>query len=226
MTKATTNYEAFWVPGLDDNNVDPDDALTVAFQWLRGAERKHGGTGVLVMNAVLMRRNRALLGSAPWEIVSPRSQRPRGQGPVLAIWPEARTLELAESLAFGTALCAIAGTLFDISPWIRRTGASCLAEGFEVAAPVSLHKETADSLDHMVFFGGHNSFLGGGEKEVAIRTLREIAHRRDAPSREAIEEYLRSTGKTDSDGAERAGKWYDEIRQGKRHRDYAGRIIN
>ncbi len=43
--------------------------------------------------------------------------------------------------------------------------------------------------------------------------------------REAIVGYLWSTGETEADGAERAGRWYEEIRQGKRHRDDGGRII-
>jgi hypothetical protein len=59
----------------------------------------------------------------------------------------------------------------------------------------------------------------------AIRRLRAIADRPDAPSRQAIESYLRASGKTDGDGATRAGKWYHEIRHGTRHRDYRGQEI-
>lgn len=223
--QAAVHYQAFWVPGLDEDKVDPDDALEVAFAWLREAERQYGGTGVLVMNAALMRGNRPALASAPWEIVSPRTQRPRGQGPVLGVWPVERTLELAESMAFRAALCVIPGSLFAIAPWIRRTRATCLVEGFEVAAMTNLPAEVVESLDHMLFFGGHNSFLGGGEKEDAIRRLREIARRPDAPTREETEEHIRSQGATDADGAERIGRWYDEVRQGRRHRDYSGRTI-
>lgn len=222
--KIPPRYEAFWLPGLDED-VDPDEVLAIAFGWLRSAERKHGGTGILVMNAVQMRGNRPILSTAPWDIVSPRSRRPHGRGPVLAVWPEERTLELAEMLALDSALCAMAGTLFDIAPWIRRSGAACLVEGFEVARGTELPAEISRSLDHMLFFGGHNSFLGGGEKEDAIRRLREIARRPDAPPRDAIVEYLRSTGETDADGAERVGKWYEEIQLGKRHLDYARRVI-
>src|SRR5439155_6829700 len=66
----------------------------LSFDWLRAAEREHRGAGVLVMSASVMRRNRPLLGSAPWDIVSRRTHRPRGRGPILAIWPSAPTLEL------------------------------------------------------------------------------------------------------------------------------------
>lgn len=221
----TTHYEAFWIPGLENDDIDPDDALELGFGWLRQAERKHGGAGVLVMNASLMRRNRPLLADAPWDIVSPRSQRPGGSGPVLAVWPVSKTLELAEYLAFGTALCVIPGTLFEIAPWIRRTGATCLAEGFMVEAGEQMSAEVRERLDHMLSFDGHNGFIGAGGKEYTIRTLREISLRPDAPTSDAIEEYLAGSGETTADGAARAAKWYDEIREGKRHLDYARRRI-
>lgn len=220
-----TNYEAYWVPGLDDEAFDPDDALALAFEWLGQAERQHGGVGVLVMNAASMRRNRPLLGSAPWDIVSTRTHRQPGSGPVLAVWPVARTLELAEQLAFGTALCVIPGTLFDLSPWIRRTGAKCLADGFAFDPGEAISAEVRDELDQMLSFDGHNGFLGAGGKEYAIRTLRDISRRADAPTSEAIEEYLAGSGATNAKGAARAAKWYDEIREGKRHLDYARRPI-
>jgi len=220
----TDRYEAAWCPGLADD-FDPDKSLEIAYDWLRDAERRLGGRGVLAMNAALMRRNSTMLERAPWDIVSPLTHRPHGVGPVLAVYPSDKTLDFAEDLARGSALCVIGGTIFDVAPWVRRTGATCLVEGFEVGAQTALPAEVTESLDHMLFFGGHNSFLGGGEKEDAIRRLHEIARRRDAPTREAIEEYLHSTGKTDSNGVRRAGRWYGEIQQGKRHRDYRGQII-
>lgn len=220
-----TIYAAYWIPGLDNDAIDPDDALARGFDWLRQAERHHGGSGVLVMNAASMRHNRPLLGSAPWDIVSTRSHRPYGSGPILAVWPVARTLELAEQLALRTALCVIPGTLFDLSPWIRRTGAKCLADGFAVDPGEELSTDVREELDHMLSFDGHNGFLGAGGKEYAIRTLRDISRRDDAPTSEAIEEYLAGSGETNAKGAARAAMWYDEIREGKRHLDYARRPI-
>ncbi len=221
----TLNYEAFWVPGLDNDDMDPDAALSLGFRWLREAETKHGGAGVLAMHAGSMRHHRPLLARAPWQIVSPRTNRPHGRGPVLAVWPPARVLELAEYLATGTALCVIPGSLFDIMPWIRRTEATCLAEGFDVASAPVLPAEVREALDHMLNFGGHNGFLGGGEKEYTIRSLREILRRPDAPSADAIEEFLAGSGKTNAKGAARAAKWYEEIGEGKRHLDYMRRPI-
>lgn len=64
-------------------------------------------------------------------------------------------------------LCVIPGTVFDVSPWVRRTGAHCLAEGFAVEP-----QEIVELLDRMASFDGLNGFLQAGGKGYAIRTLR------------------------------------------------------
>lgn len=224
----STFAEAAWAPGLD-SDIDPDDSLRAAFQWLRKAEQTYGGRGVLVMNAASMRRNRPLLESAPWNIISRRSGQRVGRGPVLVIWPTDKTLEFAEMLAAGSALCVIGGSRggrqADVWSWIQRTGASCIVGGYEAPEAEALPAEVRRSLDEMLGWGGHNSFLGPADKTDAIRRLRAIADRSNAPSRQAIESYLRASGQTDVDGASRAGKWYDEIKRGTRHRDHRGQVI-
>jgi len=221
---ATQIYEAAWVPGLE-HEIDQDKSVLVGLDWLTQAERKYGGAGVIVMYAKQMASSLPAEASR-WETVSRRSTRPHGRGPVLAIWPpDDRTLEFAETLALRTALCVIPGTLLDVSPWIRRTDARCLVEGFAVEEAPSLPAEVTKSLDSMLFYGGHNNFVGGGEKENAIPPLREISRRSDAPSREQIENYLRASGKTGAKGIARIGKWYVEINDGRRHLDYARREI-
>jgi hypothetical protein len=223
-------YDAFWVPGLDDE-IDPDDALDIAVDWLSNEERSRGGAGVIVMYAKQMMGNRPLLGQAAsrWEFVSPRSRShgwPHGQGPVLCVWPpDDKTLELAEQLAFGSALCVIPGSLYDITGWVARTDAKPLVAGAIAREIPALSTEVREELESLAWFGGHNAFLGGGEKERAIRTLHELARRPDRPSREAVETFLRSCSEVHRDGASRVGKWYDEVLAGKRHRDYAGRVI-
>lgn len=226
--ETTVTFEAFWIPGLDDD-IDIDDSLDLGFQWMEDWERSHGGTGLLVMYAVSSARSDPRIAEATrrWDVISRRSRGyGRGKGPVLCIWPpDDATLELAESRAMNTALCVIPGSLMDIGPWIEKTRARCLVEGFERQVMAPLPPEIARILDGMLFFGGHNTFLGSGEKERAIRDLRRIAERADAPSREALEDYLRASGETRGEGARRVGEWYDGVRHGRSYRDYRGRPL-
>lgn len=117
---------------------------------------------------------------------------------------------------------ASAGSLSIASRARRKISSHSLVEGFDVAPGEALPEDIAKELDRVLFFGGHNNFLGGGEKELTIRALKEISRRPDAPSREAIEAYMQQSGEPAASGVQRAGKWYDEIRAGKRHRDYRG----
>ena len=223
--KPASNFEAFWLPAFD-STADPDEVLDVGFDWLRRTERTQGARGVLAMHSTSMRRNRSAIAAAPWEIVSPRSRAGyRIGGPVLAIWPPEEVLELAEQMATRSSLCVIPWQMADIAAWIERTGATCLVEGFDTPVRTSLPADIEEELRHVVAFGGHNGFLGGGEKEIAIRAFHGIARRQDAPSREGIEDYLRSSGEVNADGVRRAGKWYEEVQQGKRHLDYRREVI-
>lgn len=214
------------MPGLDDD-VDIDDSLVVGFDWLKRAERK-GQPGIVVMFAKSMVGHRPLLARAAsrWQFVSPRSERPRRYGPVLAIWPpDARVLEFAESLAIDRSLCVIAGH-HDIRPWIQKAEARCVIEDWKMdAGNERVPQEVADELDQMLMFDGHNGFVGAGGKEHAIQTLRRIAQLKNPPQPEAIEGHLVVSGDTSAKGATRARQWYEEILQGKRHRGYRGRLI-
>lgn len=106
---ATQRYEAFWIPGLEDD-IDRDQGLAYGYKWLIDAESRYGGTGVVVMYAKQMVGNAPMLAqfAARWQFYSVRSRGygRGGKGPVLAIWPTDRTLELAEQLAFGSALAS------------------------------------------------------------------------------------------------------------------------
>jgi hypothetical protein len=82
-----------------------------------------------------------------------------------------------------------------------------------------------ESLDHMLWFDGHNGFVGAGGKEDALRRLQAIAASAYGVEPQEIEGYLLASGKTDAEGARRARRWYEEILAGKEHRDYRGRII-
>lgn len=178
LMRKVANYDAFWVPGLGDE-LDQNASLKLGFDWLRQAERDHGGSGVIVMYAKSMAGNSPMGGRAAsrWEFVSPRSQRPSGRGPVLCIWPpDDRVLEFAEDLAFGSALCVIRAYVYDIAAWIERTGARPLAQGYDEEEKPSLPEEITRLLDSSLFFGGSNGFVGGGEKEISSRGCGRLRH--------------------------------------------------
>jgi len=223
--KPASTFDAYWLPAFD-SDADPDEIIAAGYRWLQQAERAAGVRGVIAMHAAQMRHNRPILGEAPWEIVSPRSRGSyRTGGPVLAIYPPERTLELAERMAAGSALCVIPYLTVDIAGWIERTGASCLVDGFAAPAREALAPAAEEELRHVVSFGGHNGFLGGGEKQIAIKAFHRIRWMAGRPSRSGIEDYLRSTGEVDSEAVARAGKWYEEVLAGKRHRNDRGEII-
>lgn len=118
-------YEALWVPGLN-HDIDRDDGLRVSLRWLAEAEGKYGGSGLIVMYPKSMMDAAPLLRRAAsrWEIVSRRTRRTAGRGPVLCVWPpDDRVLELAEQRAARKALCVISGALYDISAWIDKSQA-------------------------------------------------------------------------------------------------------
>jgi hypothetical protein len=216
------------VPGLD-HEIDRDESLAIGIQWLAEAECEHGGQGTIAMYAKKMVDNAPLLARAAtrWEFVSSRSQRSPGRGPVLCVWPpDDRVLELGEYVAVQSALCVIPGSLLDISGWIQKSGAQCLVEGYDTSEAVSLPSDVKKLLDRALFFGGSNGFVGGHEKEHLITRLREIARRSDSPSPEDLADYFRASGETHAKGVTRAEKWYREVLEGKRHRDYRGRLID
>ncbi|MGH2404703.1 MAG: hypothetical protein ACRDGN_09580 [bacterium] len=196
--KTPDRYEAFWVPGLD-SDFDADRALEIALDWLASVQVP--GPKVIAMYAKAMKDNRPLLtwASQTYAFISPRSRDNIGRGPraVLAIWPDGQTLELAQQLAFDGVLCVIPGSLYDVKPWIVRCGAVNLAEpGDDSVSLATLSPEVSEALDHTLFFGGHNGFLGGGEKENAIRALRSIIQAGHRPNPDDVEGYAAASGET------------------------------
>ena len=143
-------YDAVWVPGLD----------TVAGD----------GTRIIVTYAKSMVGTRPLLTGAAqrYPVVSPRSrsQLPYGRpNAVLAVWPDGQTLELAQRLALDGALCVIPGSLYDVRPWVARTGATNLADpGGPAEGLPALHPDVARTLDSVLFFGGHNVSSAGAKR--------------------------------------------------------------
>lgn len=128
-------YEAFWIPGPDE--LDRDEGLHLGYRWLETAPYR--GERVVVLYAKKMVNNRRTLAEASrYHVVSPRARDIpyTSAGPVLAIWPNADTLELAQELALDSALCVIPYR-HDITWWITRTGAVNLTE--PESQPVTRH---------------------------------------------------------------------------------------
>ncbi|HCG02024.1 MAG TPA: hypothetical protein DEV93_15955 [Chloroflexi bacterium] len=78
----------------------------------------------------------------------------------------------------------------------------------------------------MAGFDGHNGFIGAGGKGHSIRILRRVSQLTDVPTADAVEGYLAAHPKVRRGGAAKVRHWYEEIRQGKRHRDPGGRSIS
>src|SRR5438132_13119856 len=97
-----------------------DEGLRLGYAWLDGSA--HTGERVVVLRAKKMLNNRPALAEASrYHVVSPRGRDIpyTTAGPVLAIWPDANTLELAQDLALHSALFLIPYR-HDISWWIAR----------------------------------------------------------------------------------------------------------
>lgn len=215
---------AFWIPGPAD--FDMDDGLRLGYRWLE----RNGTSGkrVVVLHALKMVNNRKTLQAANrYQVVSQRS---RGVGygdadAVLVIWPNPSDLEFAEELAFGAPMCVIPYT-HDITWWIVKHGARNLTAVDRAPAGLpGISDAVTDVLDQILQFGGHNSFVGAGEKEDAVAELRQMVAGGTRPSADAVEGYARASGETDIDGARRLRGFYDAILAGKQLRDYRGRSI-
>lgn len=73
--------------------------------------------------------------------------------------------------------------------------------------------EVAEVLDAIIAFGGHNQFVGAGEKPYTVRELRAMVAAGHRPTPTAVEGYLR--GRTKEKGARRLRGWYEAILDGR-----------
>lgn len=226
MAAIPPRYEAAWIPGFN-TDFEPDEAIRLGGAWL--ASRRSVRSRVVVMNAKKMMDNRPSLRelATRFAFVSPQS-RDAGSAPraVLAVYPTNTTLALAEALALDGALCVIPGTIDDVTPWIARSRATNLAFPEEAPpAPPAISDAVRDELESICRFGGHNEFLGSGEKERSIAGLRRIASLSQRPAPVDLESYVLGTGCVGADGAKRLRDWYLGVLGGKRFKDYRGKYI-
>ena len=227
----TSRCKSYWLPGLGNDDVDPDEVIHSAFAWLR--TEPCSGERLVVMNTLGMTENRPSLAqaSAPHTVISPRARQRIGAArrtgnAVLAIWPTHETLELAEGLARDGSLCVIPGSVDDVSHWIQRTSAHAL---WDVAPPnddaLRIDEPVRSVIDSIIAFDGHNNFLGAGGKERAIRRLRIMIGDGHRPDPSALENYVLARGTRSFKGARRLREWYEGLLQGRRFYDYARRPI-
>lgn len=227
----TDRYKSYWLPGLGNDDADPDEVLHSAFVWLE--TEPCSGDRLVVTNTLGMTEHTPFLAqaSAPYTVISPKARKRIGTvgGPgnaVLAIWPAHETLELAEVLARDGALCVIPGSLDDMSPWIHRTSAHTLWDiDLPDDDPLRLDEPVRSALDSIIAFDGNNNFLGAGGKEHAIRRLRTMIRDGHRPDPSALENYVLARGTRSFKGARRLREWYEGLLQGRRFYDYARRLI-
>ena len=181
-----------------------------------------------MLHAKRMASNSGLRGVNQFHVVSPKSARPfyADVGPVLAIWPDPKTVEFAEGLALDSALCVVPNYRYDMTWWIDKTAATNLANpDAEPVTLIPLDPAVIDTLDGIISFGGHNGFVGGGEKEYAVEDLRAMLAAGHQPTAQEVEDYVRSTGKVDIEGAQRLAGWWQVLLDNGQLRDYRGRSI-
>jgi hypothetical protein len=221
----TSLYDAYWLPGLE-SEFDDDEAVDLGLDWLESVDCP--GPGVIVMNAVLMQSYRSQIANSGFPIVSPqsRARAPGGIGKaVLAVWPDGRTLDMAERLATRGALCVIGGTLFDLRPWIKKSTATALVDGEALDPMNELDPMVTAALDGTLFFGGHNRFTGSHEKADAVRRMRMFLAAGHRPQPDEVEAYALASGETDHRGAAKLRGFYEGLLEGRGFRDSSGRPI-
>jgi hypothetical protein len=175
----------------------------------------------------MLNNRRTLVAAGRFHGVSPNARDVpyRGVAGVLAIWPSSTLVEFASEIAQSSALCVIPYR-HDVSWWIERTNAINLLTA-EASTPIASAPAAVvtEALDSILFFGGSNSFLGGGEKDDAVGKLRGFVDSGLRPEADAIENYARASGETDVEGARRLRDWYEAILAGRGLRGERGKPI-
>jgi len=197
----TTHLQAAaWVP--DDDPSRPWDVATeLAADWLWERSRVEGVEPMLVTNALKSGTFMPALSeiARAGGHAAPQGRERFGPGPVLAYVPDERSLRLALGLARGYSLVVVEGSLFPIGEWAAGAGAINLLTGEPSSS--SIPEDVRKDLDHVMFFGGNNSWTGPHEKENARLFLsKHVRSKRLSPDDAAG--YVMSKGASDR-GAKR-----------------------
>lgn len=217
-------YDACWIPGFD-SGLDPNSAIERGLDWLDQA--RYPGEGVIIVDTKRDWSADALVANSGYEIVSPRSRRPRRgpARPVLALCPSLQALELAQRLALDGGLCVIPGTEAEIGPWIIRTGATNLIDHRGAPAPLpAVDDEVSRTVEHIVWLVGHK-VIAGDEKTQTVRALRVMLGAGHRPPADALVAHAVACGGLSAKALGQLRDLYEQLLAGRSVRDHAGRAI-
>jgi len=146
------NYRAAWVPD-DDPHRPWDAAAALAVVWIEAEAASQSRDAILLTNTLDGHGfggplSRYVRGRTHF---SPRS-RPTGRGaPVLAYVPTPDTLELAMSVARGSAICVVESVAHPVRGWAAVVGAVNLLTG----QPTTVDARLAKPLQRLKFYGNN-----------------------------------------------------------------------
>ena len=223
----TRDFDAYWLPGLD-TDYDMEAVVDAGASWLAGVNCS--GRRILALHAKSMTGNNRALTRAGQRFLVAGTRTQNGlpfylPNAVLAVYPDTKTLDMAQRLALGGSLCVIPGGLTGIGPWLKATAARSLIDADDTIEVQPLSSEVRKALDSIIEFAGYNGFVGGYDKKVTVERLREMVRSGHRPSPEDVEAYVYASGGTDSGGAGRLRGYYEGILEGRQLRDYTRRPI-
>lgn len=164
-----------WLPNTDAAYPELQDLEELAVEWLLRHADEEDLDPVVFVNA-----SKAADGfSAPFSKLIRRyghsypldRSKPR-RLPVVALYPDARSLHMAMEMARGSSLVVIESISLPLHGWAAATGAIDVT-GAHVAENL-VAPEAREALDHALFFTGNNNWTGSHEKSNAKNNLRSV----------------------------------------------------
>ena len=167
----TTHLQAAaWVP--DDDPERPwDEAADLAADWIWERTRVEGIKPLLVTNTFQNAVGIQSLDKIARDggQATPQGNQRFDRSPVLAYVPDERTLKLALDLARGYSLVIVETVSCPLAEWAATAGAINLLDGSTHQSGIP--DDVKADLDHAVFFGGNNGWIGQDEKQHARNHL-------------------------------------------------------
>lgn len=164
-----------WLPNNDTVYPELQALEEVAVNWLLERADDEATDPVVFVNASKSANGFSapfndLIGRYSYTYPLDRSK-PR-QVPVLALYPDARSLHMAMEVARGSSLMVIESIRRPLHGWAAATGAIDVTGAHEPTGVLS--DEARVALDHALFFTGNNNWTGSHEKSHAKSALRSV----------------------------------------------------